>query len=278
MFHASRWRFHDFNSFVKKRCLLGVIVVCLFTLLTNVIGAVEINAEEVNNNLFVLADDLYSKFMLERDKALIKDAYLLLLQLNEEKPDNFEIQWRLARVLNEYGAEEEKPLPHWNNGVIYAQKAIEINPARPEGYLWLAILKGSIGREQGIINSLQAARQMRDLLEIVTTIEPDNAYAYNILATLYRLVPNPPLSFGNKKTALELAQTAVDLVPDSPWLLWNLYEAKISYGKGLNREEIITLLEIIISLPNYEPFAHLYRQPFPKEVKKDAQEALKKYL
>jgi len=88
------------------------------------------------------------------------------------------------------------------------------------------------------------------------------------------LVPGQPISFGNNKIALDYAKKAVELEPNSPFLLWNLYETSIS---GREKDKAKVILEKIYLLPNYEPFSHLYNQPFPAEIKKKAAIALSKY-
>ncbi len=253
---------------LKSKASLITIVLGFLLLLSCSLEALNIKEQ------MAYADYLYSRFLLEREADFIKETYHYLQQCATIWPNSYEILWRLARTLNEYGEEVEQPLIYWQEGLNLAEKAVSLEPQRAEGYLWLAILKGQIGRKKGILNSLSSAKQMKELLEIVLTLESQHAYANYILSTLYRLVPGLPISFGNSKKALDYAKKAVELEPNSPFLLWNLYEASISGGE---KDKAKAILEKIYLLPNYEPFAHLYNQPFPAEIKKKAAIALSKY-
>ena len=53
-------------------------------------------------------------------------------------------------------------------------------------------------------------------------IDPERPLAYNPLAQLYWKAPGRPLSIGNIKTALQLAEKLVALSPDSPYD-WYIY-------------------------------------------------------
>lgn len=253
---------------LKNKASLIAIALSFLLLLPCSLGALNIQEQ------IAYADYLYSRFLLEREAYYIKEAYHYLQQFVADYPSSYEISWRLARTLNEYGEVAEQQLIYWQEGLKLAENAVRLEPQRAEGYLWLAILKGQIGRKNGILNSLSSAKQMKELLEIVLTLEPLHAYAYYILSTLYRLLPGQPISFGNNKKALDYAKKAVAIEPNSPFLLWNLYEASIAGGE---KDKAKAILEQISLLPNDEPFAHLYKQPFPAEIKKKAAIALSKY-
>ena len=255
--------------FAAKFCrLLGAsLALCILVI------SIDVAASTKNEELLSLADNLYSRYLLCRETTDIEKAYVLLKQCNETETKSFNIKWRLARTLNEYGAVVKDSFRYWEEGALFAAEAIDLEPSRPEGYLWLAILKGQIGRAKGILQSLASANQMKLLLEKSMELDPLNAYTYHILASLYRLIPGWPVSFGDNKKALELAKKAIELEPGSHNLWWGLYEALVEVGK---MDEAERVLENILRLSDEDPFSHLYNQPFPKEIKRNAEKALTK--
>lgn len=225
-----------------------------------------INIIAVANKSLLIADQYYQRYMLSRDKKVIQDAYYFLVNCGGEYEDSFDYNWRMARTLNEYATFVKDPLDYFEKGLVYANKAISKNPNREEGYFWKAVLLGQIGQHKGIIQSLNAAWEMKVTLENCLIINPNNPYTYHILATLYLRVPKY-LSFGDKHKALELAKKAVELEPQSANLWWGLYLAHIEANQ---KEEAKKVLHKILTLPDNDPLNLEYNQPFPLEIKANA--------
>ncbi len=69
-------------------------------------------------------------------------------EILKEAPDNFDLLWKASRACNKYGrAVKEKELKGWRNicrkygekGMEFAEKAIELEPDRPEGYFFYGL-------------------------------------------------------------------------------------------------------------------------------------------
>lgn len=250
----------------------SIIVLLVFMSLISSASAKEESSSL--KEMLAVSDSLYSEYLLTKQPECIIKSYNILMACDATYENCYSIKWRLSRTINEYGWHVDNSVNTWRQGLSLAKEAIELEPNNYEGYLWCGILHGQIGRAVGFLNALSSVKQMRDCLEKVVEIEPKHAYAQYILSLLYRQVPSSPLSFGNKTKALELAQSAVFLEPESPNLWWGLYEAQIAAGK---RQKARETLEIIVEMPEYDPFNHLYNQPHPSEIKEKAEFALSRY-
>jgi tetratricopeptide (TPR) repeat protein len=129
-----------------------------------------------------------------------------------------ELYWRAARSTMEMGndAEEQgKPrdaiLKLFDDGEKLADSAIAADPTDNLPYYWKSANIGRWGQVKGILNSLNRAGSMRDLLVKDIGLDAEHADAYYVLGQLYRELPGFPLSFGNTDWGVSLGWLAIDL-------------------------------------------------------------------
>lgn len=109
------------------------------------------------------------------------------------------------------GKSKEQVLAIYDQGVAYADKAIEANPANPEGYFWKSGNIGKIGLLKGVMVSLDSVPTIKELLTKTIQLNNNHAKAYYALGQMYAKLPGWPISFGSIEHAVSLARKAVDL-------------------------------------------------------------------
>lgn len=100
-----------------------------------------------------------------------------------------------------------------------ATKATAISEAQPTNadvHLWEGIILSTYAGAIGSLRALQAVTQSRDALELSIKIDPNasNGAAHTYLGTLYYLVPEWPIAFGDSEIAKEYLDKAIQLNPD----------------------------------------------------------------
>lgn len=128
-----------------------------------------------------------------------------------------EILWRLSRAKLQQGAELEfrgrptdQAMELYAEGERLARSAVEADPSNHEAYFWVSANIGKAAQIRGVLNSLFAAGDMRDLLHSAIRQKPDHVESYYVLSQMYRQLPGI-ISFGNVDFAVSLARRAADL-------------------------------------------------------------------
>jgi tetratricopeptide (TPR) repeat protein len=160
------------------------------------------------------ADRLHKQDQFEQSRLFLEGT----LARAATDPQRAELQWRLARAWLNLGDQAEDRgvngqdlLSYFEKGEAAADKAIALDPENHLGYYWKSGNIGRWGQVKGILNALNKARPMQELLRQALRVKPDHADSYYVLGQLYEQVPGFPLSFGNKDYAVSLGRLAVDL-------------------------------------------------------------------
>jgi hypothetical protein len=146
------------------------------------------------------ADELYASGGLDN----YKQAMEIYVAVTEAEPDNFDAQWKAARAIREY-AEEHKRLGTTNyeeinaeygkRGMAYAERAIELEPEEPGGYLLYGMSVGTYSNGVGIIRALREGLKdkTQSNLERAYEIDPEFLEGAPIVAIgrFWQLVPWP---------------------------------------------------------------------------------------
>ncbi len=112
------------------------------------------------DSLIQKADELFEKGGLDN----YEQAAALYKEVISKDPAHYEAHWKLARALREYaqwhmmeGTQEyeEIAVEYGKEGMHYAQKAIDLNPDHPAGYLYYGISVGKYSDGVGIITALR---------------------------------------------------------------------------------------------------------------------------
>jgi tetratricopeptide (TPR) repeat protein len=165
-------------------------------------------------------EQLYKADLLDLQGRYTEEKELLL-SLRSQAADNVqkaEVYWRLSRTCLQFGDEKKLEgasaqalLPLFEEGIRYADTAIQLNPDNAQGYFWKASNSGLWGQTKGILESLQKAEEMKEMLFVAMAYDPGYSGSYYVLAQLYDQVPGWPVSFGNIDFAVSLARKAIDV-------------------------------------------------------------------
>ncbi len=92
----------------------------------------------------------------------------------------------------------------------------ETQPTNADAYLWEGIILSTYAGAIGSLRALSAVKQSRSALELSIEIDPraSNGAAHTYLGTLYYLVPEWPIAFGDFDIAREYLDKAIELNPD----------------------------------------------------------------
>lgn len=168
------------------------------------------------------ADALYA--LRAKQANAVDQGISVLDKFLAGQPNDYEALWKQARFYWYKGDHQPKgkKQPSFEKAKGFAERAVASNEKGAEGHYWLASMIGSVGQEKGILNSLFMVSPMKKELDRCIEVDPKYADAYKVTAQLYFKVPGPPLSIGNKKTALQFVQKSTVLGPDhiDHWVLY----------------------------------------------------------
>jgi len=158
----------------------------------------------------IKADSLYQESY--KDTSLFNEAEEILdsLMLNSKILMD-EILWRKSHLCFErgYALEEKDKKKEWyEKGEKLAKLAIEKNPNNSEAHFWFATNKGSVGKINGVLNSLFMVGDLKKEAQKVIELDPGHAGAHMVLGEVYKSLPG--LFGGDKKKAIEEFETAID--------------------------------------------------------------------
>ena len=131
-------------------------------------------------------------YMAEADKlfdqkglANYKQAIDLYLKALAEKPNDYEANWKCARAYREYGDEAKaQKVEGWKEicakygktGMSYAQKAIELEPNKPDGYYYYGLNVGIYSDGVSILTALAEGLKDKTQSSFEKTYELDKMY------------------------------------------------------------------------------------------------------
>ncbi|MEA4884623.1 MAG: tetratricopeptide repeat protein [Clostridia bacterium] len=195
------------------RAARAAIVVGMIALMLIIIAPLHSLATAAPDEAIAAADLRWTK---RTDPKEADQLITMLEETDRESPMDAEVLWRLARAYWWKGCglakDDRKGRIEWfEKAKSAAKNGTEADPRNDNAFYWLASSIGETGTAKGILQSLFMAKPMREALERCIALNPDRADAHRVLAELYRQLPGPPLSIGNRQKALEEARTAMRL-------------------------------------------------------------------
>lgn len=155
-----------------KRTALGCLCFSLLILFPSYLMAADSVAE---------ADKLYDRGGL----ANFKQAIELYKKALTENPDNYELNWKCARAYREYGdtAKTEKAdgwkkicAKYGKSGMQYAQKAVELEPDKPDGHYYYGLNVGIYSDGVSIFTALSEGLKNKTQNSFEKTYNLDKMY------------------------------------------------------------------------------------------------------
>lgn len=167
-------------------------------------------------------------------------------QVAEAAPDKYEAFWKLSRIHYYIGSHTDDKKAQqgiFEEGVAWADKAIQAGPDKPDGHYWSAINNGSYGESKGVLKSLSLVKPIKDAMNKV--VEIDRTYqgggADRILGRLYFKVPG--FAGGDKDLSLDHLLKAKDITANDPHTCLYLAETYLALDKVEEaRAELDTVL------------------------------------
>jgi tetratricopeptide (TPR) repeat protein len=215
----------------------------------------------------IKSDSLY--FESYKDTALFIEAEEILnsLILNSKVLMD-EILWKKSHLCFErgYALKKNSEKKDWyERGKKFAELAIEKNPNNPEAHFWFATNKGSLGKLNGVLNSLFMVDDLKKEAQKVIELDSTHAGAHMLLGEVYKSLPG--LFGGDKKKAIEEFETAMD--KDS--LYTAVYVSLANTYRDIGKEE--KAKELLSKLLSFDASRDTRRLELYE--KKDAEKILK---
>jgi len=182
------------------------------------------------------ADLLFDQGGLENYQKAV-DLYKKALQAN---PGNFEANWKCARACRWYGEESKRQaVKDWEDickaygkeGMKYAEKAMELEPNRPEGYFWYGTCVGIYSDGVSIITALREGLKdkTQNSFEKVYQVDKkhENGGAVLALGRFWSVLPWP---LKDNDKALEYFAEYEQYDPNNPD--WQVYYSEVLIDEG----------------------------------------------
>jgi tetratricopeptide (TPR) repeat protein len=153
--------------------------------------------------LIAQGDALFNEM---KDMSAAKEAEALYHKAIGQMDNRYEAFWRLSRILYYIGEHTEKKKEKksiFAQGVYYAERAIDLEPEKPDGHYWHGVNNGKYGETRGVLKSLFLVKPIKQAMNKV--IELDRSYEEGgpdrVLGRVYFKLPG--FAGGSKEKSLE---------------------------------------------------------------------------
>jgi tetratricopeptide (TPR) repeat protein len=116
-------------------------------------------------------------------------------------------------------------------GVDCAKRITAMSKTDYEGRFWWLMTRFQAEQARGVTKALGAAPSITALLAKMIKDNPKRAEAYMVLGAIYRALPGPPISIGDKGKALTLLEQSAKLAPDNAEVLLELAGIQADMGQ-----------------------------------------------
>jgi tetratricopeptide (TPR) repeat protein len=153
--------------------------------------------------LIAQGDALFNEM---KDMSAAKEAEALYHKAIGQMDNRYEAFWRLSRILYYIGEHTEKKKEKksiFAQGVYYAERAIDLEPEKPDGHYWHGVNNGKYGETRGVLKSLFLVKPIKQAMNKV--IELDRSYEDGgpdrVMGRVYFKLPG--FAGGSKEKSLE---------------------------------------------------------------------------
>lgn len=146
---------------------------------------------------------------------ILSSIFFLCSSANAEMNANIkELQQEWAVIKYQLGQKEQEAALEKLS--LKAASVRETQPENADAYLWEGIILSTYAGAIGTLRALKAVTQSKEALEKSLALDPaaSNGAANTYLGTLYYLVPEWPIAFGDLELAEEYLDKAIALNPD----------------------------------------------------------------
>jgi len=199
------------------------------------------------SELLQQADVLYEDM---KDMASAQEALALYRKALLAADDKYEAYWKISRIMYFIGEHMEEKKDRKNTfaqAVYHAEKAVALQPEKPDGYYWRGVNNGKYGETRGVLKSLSLVKPIKNDMNKV--IELDRSYEDGgpdrVLGRVYFKLPG--FAGGSKDKSREHLEMSKEYGPQDA--LTRVYLAETL----LTQDEVDSAraeLEFVINLPD----------------------------
>lgn len=128
---------------------------------------------------------------------------------------------------------------------------------KADGYLWAAVVRGSLAEAINGMSALGIVKEAKVDLEKAIAIDPkaEDGYAFGVLGLMYSKVPGWPIAFGDDKKAKEMLQKGIDTSPNGMNI--NYFNAQYYFDKDDYKKALTFIDKAAQATSPYSPEASL---------------------
>ena len=152
----------------------------------------------------------------------------------ETMENNYDLNWKMSRILyhiGNYTADKKMQQDIFSQAIVLAEKAIALEPGKPDGHFWLAVNNGKFGESKGVMKSLGLVKPIKESLNKV--IELDRSYeeggADRVLGRVFFKVPG--IAGGDKDESLKHLLKSIEYGPNDAVTLLYLGETYLALNE-----------------------------------------------
>lgn len=186
----------------------------IFLLAFIVLGFSAFIMGQTAEELISQADSIYEEMTTMEQAQEARQLYQKATGIADNKYEAF---WKLARIQYYIGAHTESNNDKktiFSQAVYYTNKAVELEPEKPDAYYWRGVNNGKYGEAKGVLKSLSLVKpikkDMNKVLELNASYEDGGAD--RVLGRVFFKVPG--IAGGSKKKSREHLLKSKELGPD----------------------------------------------------------------
>lgn len=165
------------------------------------------------------------------DMETAKDILAKYETAAETIENKYDVNWKMSRIFYHIGthtADKKEKQEIFTNAIALAEKAITLEPEKPDGHYWLAVNNGKFGESKGVMKSLGLVKPIKESLNKV--IELDRSYEEGgpdrVLGRVFFKVPG--IAGGDKDESLRRLLKSIEYGPNDPVTLLYLGETYLA--------------------------------------------------
>jgi len=164
--------------------------------------------------LITQADTIYEEMTTMEQAQEVLKLYQKAMGIAENRYEAF---WKIARIQYYIGShtkskKDKKTI--FSQAVYYTNKAVDLEPEKPDGYFWRGVNNGKFGEVKGVLKSLSLVKpikkDMNKVLELDASYEDGGAD--RVLGRVFFKVPG--IAGGSKKKSRTHLLKSKELGPD----------------------------------------------------------------
>lgn len=200
---------------------VSLVVLCLF-------GMALFVSSQSADELVAQADEMLLSLA---DMETAQDILAKYETAAETIENKYDINWKMSRIVYHIGnhtADKKEQQEIFTRAIVLAEKAIALEPEKPDGHYWMAVNNGSFGESKGVMKSLGLVKPIKASMNKV--IELDRSYedggADRVLGRVFFKVPG--IAGGDKDESLRRLLKSIEFGPNNPRTLLYLGETYLA--------------------------------------------------